>query len=387
MQTSKPGPGIPGVQRNRLMGLDAARGAAMFLVCLAHFQNGYLQPLGIQRVTELLSPLTRAATPTFILISGFVLGFLYATNQKTFDRTRRNLVDRALFLLTVARVPIVFAHVPITGFRGALDIVFVTDTIAVCVLVGTVVVPAIGMRARAALGVLLYVGSVLVLLLWIPQEGSVERFLKHLLVGHRSHSVFVYSFPILPWLAVYLVATSVGERLARLRGASERTGFGGLIGLGSLLLASGVLLWSLRSELALLPAFADTSPRSALVFLTSTWQKLPPGPVYLLCYLGLALYLVTASLWLARARPDAALLKMFALLGRNSLIVFVAQYAVYYTVLYSLHLPYTQWWPLLFAASFLALVLFAAGWQRANGQRLLTVGYPGLVARAGRVIG
>jgi uncharacterized membrane protein len=363
------------------MGLDAARGASMLLVCLAHFQSSYLKHVGVPETTEALDRITRAATPTFILISGFVLGFLHFANQGRFDRVRRNLVDRALFLLTAARVAIIVAHIPIVGLLGALDIVFVTDIIAVCVLVGTVVVPAVGTAGRAALGILLYAAATLIVLLWVPQEGSGPQIVKHFLVGHRRHSVFIYGFPILQWLAVYLVGTALGEWLARLRAASQSTGFARLIGLGSALVAAGMLSWGLRSELALLPIFSNLGPTGALFYLTSPWQKLPPGPAYLFFYLGMAVFLVTACLWLDRVRPGAAILGVFALLGRNSLAVFVMQYFVYYSLLYSLHLAYTPLWPLLFAVTFLALVLFAAFWERTDGQRMLTVGYPWRFAR------
>jgi len=118
--------------------------------------------------------------------------------------------------------------------------------------------------------------------------------------------------------------------------------------------------------------------------LSSTpWQKLPPGPDFLLCYLGLALWLVTACLWLERMRPGA--LEVFAMLGRNSLFVFVAQYFMYYALIFSLHLHYTRLCPLIFAVSFLVLILVTFAWQRANGQRFLTVGYPGLATWAGRL--
>ena len=45
------------------------------------------------------------------------------------------------------------------------------------------------------------------------------------------------------------------------------------------------------------------------------------------------------------------MLAMFALLGCNSLIVFVAQHFVFYALIYSRHLPYTPLWPLLFSPS------------------------------------
>ena len=356
----------------------------MALVCLSHFQGAF--PLGSSGAGELVTRMTRAATPTFFLVSGFVLGFLSFRSPRQFAAIRIKLVDRALFLLSAARIAIIVAHIPIVGLAGALDIVFVTDTIAVCVLVGTVVVPRIGMLGRAALGVSLYAAATCAVMFWIPQSGTAAQFVKHLLVGNRSDiapNVFLYSFPILQWLAVYLVATSLGERLARARAGGRRTGIAALAGLGALLIGAGLGLWSLRNELEQLPSLAGSGHRVALLLITSPWQKLPPGADFLLCYLGAALLMVSTCLWLERVKPGV--LAPFALLGRNSLIVFVAQYFIFYSLIYSLHLAYTPLWPLIFAVSFLVLVPATLAWERVDGQRFLTVGYPGFAAWAGRL--
>ena len=324
----------------------------MGLVCLSHFQDSYLIPLNAE--VEALARLTRAATPAFILVSGFVLGFLFRS-RSSFDEIRLKLVDRALFLLTVARVAIVASHVPIVGLQRSLFTVYVTDTIAVCVLVGTVLVPRVGMLGRAALGISVYALATSALVLWIPQPGSFTQFVKELLLGNLSDEPYVlaYNFPIVQWLGVYLIATALGEQLARVRAAGARSGIAALIGLGALLMASGILLWRLRPQLEAIPGLAGASHWNTLLLLTSPWQKLPPGPDYLLLYLGVGLLLVSACLWVEQS--EAGALRLFTLLGRNSLFVFVVQYFIFYTLIFSLHLPYTKLWPLLFIVSFSAL--------------------------------
>lgn len=357
----------------------------MLLVCLSHFGHLYLSPLGLEATEEGMSRLTLAATPAFLLVSGLVLGFLHSTHrgEEAFRELRRRLLDRALFLLTVAHVLIVGAHLPKFGFPGALAFVFITDVVAVCVIVGTAVVPAVRARSRIAVGGALYVAATLLALLWMPAPGSIPQLAKHLLVGHwptLEQSVFVYNFPILQWLALYLVATALGETL-RLR-RDEKAAFeaAALAGLGGALMGSGAVLRVLRPALYHLPTLG-----SRAVFLTSTSQKLPPGPAFLLCYSGLALCLVAGCLWLCRVGPETLVVRTFGLIGRNSLVVFVLQYLLYYCVVDRLALPFTRLWPLLFAATFGILVLVAWFWERAAGGRFLTVGLPAATAWAERL--
>jgi hypothetical protein len=277
------------------------------------------------------------------------------------------------------------AHLPLVGLKGAFDVVFITDVIAICVLVGTVLVPRVGMLGRAALGVCLYAASTFALVYWVPAQGSVAQLVRELLVGDlrdAKSSVFLYSFPIAQWLAVYLIATALGERLARVRAAGASSGIPSLFGLGGLLVAGGLLLWKLRPALERLPFLAGAGNRVELLFFTSPWQKLPPGADFLLCYLGLGLLLVSTCLSLERWKPQV--LEPFALIGRNSLVVFVAQFFVFYSLIFTLKLPFTPFWPLLFIGSCLALFCFAVFWERADGQRVLTVGYPRFAAWAGR---
>lgn len=373
----------PANTRVRLTGLDAARGLAMLLVCLSHFGDVYLRPAGLWAANRAFTRVTLVASPAFMLVSGLVLGFLIATHREGFDALRRKLVDRALFLLTVAHVVIALAQVPRFGLGSSFDFVFITDVIGVCVITGTLAVPALRPRVRATIAAALYAVAASLVFLWMPAPGSSLQLVKHLLVGHHpglEESAFVYNFPVVPWLAFYLAATALGERLARVRAGTRGPGIAGLFGLGAVTLGAGTLLRLVRPVLARLSPPGATGEGGVVQFLTSPWQKLPPGPAYLLCYAGLALALLAGCLWLCQARPDAAAARALRLLGRHSLFVFILQYVVYYGVIFALHLPYTSLWPALFVAVSLLHVLAAHAWQRAGGVRLLTVGYPALVA-------
>jgi hypothetical protein len=354
----------------------------MLLVFLAHFDDVYLRHSG-SPAEDAVERLTLCATPSFMLVSGLVLGFLFATRRGAFDGIRRKLLDRAFFLLTVAHVLIALSNAPRHGFAGALDAVYITDVVGVCVILGSLVVVVLGRRARAALGLGLYAFATATMLVWDAREGSAAQLLKQVLVGPHlglESNALRYNFPIAQWLAVYLVGTALGDWLSQ--SSADLTRVVVRLGmLGSTLFACGALLRLLRPVLQPLGSFLDPHGSEALWLFESPSQKLPPGPVYVLCYVGAACLLVAGSLWLGAASPDGPAIRGLALLGRNSLIAFVAQYALYYSAMTVWQIPYSSLWPLVFATSTALLVGFVAFWERLGGVRLLTIGYPALVRR------
>jgi hypothetical protein len=221
-------------------GLDAARGFAMVLVFASHFADAYLGSAGAHRTHEAVVRASFAASPMFMLVSGLLLGFLFASHRDGFDRLRKKLVDRALFLLTAAHFAIVAAHA------------------------------------------------------------------------------------VLPWMALYLAATVLGERLARLQIVARGLHVATLAGLGALLASVGTFLRGLRPLLALVVP-GGTGESSPVRVLTGTGRKLPLGPAYLFFYAGIALLLLAGCLWLSEVRPAAAVLEALQALGRNSFFVFVLQ--------------------------------------------------------------
>jgi hypothetical protein len=358
----------------------------MLLVCLAHFSDVYFNPLGLGHVSDTLDVLTLTATPTFVLISGIVLGFLYSTapSQRALERLTQKLVDRALFLLVVAHVLIVLANMPRSG-PAAFRIVFITDVVALCLVIGTRLLARLSGAWRTVIGVGSYLGSTATAFLWLPHLGPA-KVIKHLLVGNRPElepSVFAYNFPVLQWLGLYLCATALGEWMGRSRTLfdGQVRGLVALVGIGALLVAGALTVRYLR-PVALRLLGTASAARSAVVALTSSTQKLPPAPVYLLFYAGLGLCVVAVCLWLSRLGLLHAPVGLLALVGRNSLVAFVLQYFVYYVAVFLLRLPYTPFWPALFAAGFALVIAGSGAWERWFGPRWLTVGYPALRARA-----
>lgn len=384
-------PSDPSERSTRLHGLDAARGLAMMLVCLGHFADAYLHALGRDDISDRLSLLTFAATPSFVMVSGIVLGFLFCVGTAAArDRLGRKLVDRAFFLLVVAHPILALACIPRFGRFGALDVVFITDVVAVCVITGTLLVPIVGLRSRVALALALYAGAAWAAYGWLPEPGSHAQMLKHLLVGHApglEQSFFAYNYPLLQWLGVYLCASCAGELVALAR--AREPGAGGwrlLAGTGTALALGGLALRGLRPAVSRLVSSDDG--RDTLASLTSLAQKLPPGPVYLLVYGGLGLTLVAACLWLSDRPAGRLVEEPLAIVGRNSLFTFVFQYLVYYVAVFELHGSYSALWPAWFAITIGLIIAAAWAWQRQLGSRFLTVGFPQLSSWAtGRLRG
>src|SRR5512141_2476149 len=66
----------------RLTAIDATRGTAMIAVFLSHFAFIYFHnDYGIYGFVPKLYIIAQIASPTFVLISGIMLGFLYETHK------------------------------------------------------------------------------------------------------------------------------------------------------------------------------------------------------------------------------------------------------------------------------------------------------------------
>ncbi|NPC73893.1 MULTISPECIES: heparan-alpha-glucosaminide N-acetyltransferase domain-containing protein [Corallococcus] len=346
---------MPGARSasGRLEAVDAMRGSVMLLVFLSHFADAYLYPLGGEaaHLRERIHLLTRLATPGFMVISGLMLGLLYA-RSRDFGPLRTRLQRRGLFLLTAGHLLIV----PTYRFWPDESLVLlrtlpVTDTLAVALLVGPWVVTRLNGRARAVLGLGLFALSWTVSLCWWP-EWIVARTFKEVFFGQRELSVLLSGFPVVPWLGVYLVGSMFGEWLgtwgrADVKGVGRRFE---LVGLGIAMGGAALVVLHIAVHHLWHGAGFDT-----LMALTSQSQKYPPGPAYVALYGGTALALMGLLLHAEQAGYLSRFLRAASVIGRHSLLAFVLQFYVYYAGLYLLRLHYTPLWPLLF--------VFTAGLQ------------------------
>src|SRR5450755_2761389 len=118
------------MKQPRLKAIDAGRGLAMMFVFLSHFIEYYLSRHGKLIQLENLWNITRVASPTFMIISGITLGYLFYTKKENFSPIKSKFIDRGVFLITIAHVLIAIAWIPMVAFfQGNMRIVFITDTI------------------------------------------------------------------------------------------------------------------------------------------------------------------------------------------------------------------------------------------------------------------
>jgi uncharacterized membrane protein len=366
----------------RWIAIDASRGVAMVFVCLSHFATGYFASIGHPERQEFTDRISMLASPAFMLISGSMLGLLSATRStERFARVRDKFMDRGLFLIFVAHLLIVIAHLPLRdGPRAWMRWGFITDTIGVCLLVGPSIVRRLPARARLAFAGAMYTAGWWLVRAWHPTVLAM-RFLKDSILGPMGTSTRLYNFPVLPWLAVYLAGTALGGAMAKRRARGESS-VHLVVGVGSA--ATAIATTCIAVAATTLPsALIPTGDIfTQLSDLASPFQKLPPGPLYLLGYGGLALVMMGALMWAEERALATRTLRAISLVGRASLLVFILQYYVNFVFVPLLHLPDTPWWPVFFVGSLAAIYLMTAAWMVAGLNRLITVGYPFARARA-----
>jgi uncharacterized membrane protein len=357
-------PGVaPAAVKGRMQFVDVARGVAMLLVLESHFGLMYFIPAGALRAQKVAAYIALPSAPIFVFLSGMVLGLL--SRGKKFPGQRIRLVDRGLFLLLPAHFVIRFAHYWVDrGMGPGARWVFMTDAIGVCLLIVPWIVTRVDGWGRVLLGLLLFAISWCVYLAWWP-KGPEGDLIKAILVGDVRQKGAV--FALLPWLAAYVIATVVGQRVDRWRHSGDA------VAARLLALGCGCAVPSVIGHLL----SRGHGPTALLVL--SAGQKYPPSAPYLLGSAALGCAILAAAAWIEDRGLFPRVFAVLALVGRNSLVVFVLQYFVYYVGFFLLRLPMSPLWPLYFGISILINVGCAWVWEAYFGNQYLTVGFSRLV--------
>jgi len=357
----------------RIRALDATRGTAMLFVLISHFGLTYFGRNGQEHLEDWFERVGKVASPTFMVLSGMMAGFLYARRQDSFRATRMRLADRGLFFLTFGHVVIAVAHEPRFGrFDWALYEVYITDTIAFCIIVGPFLVEALRPRARLALGAALFAASWAVMALWPERWHAWWRAaLVGELVTGPTYRASIYTFPVVPWFAIYLASTSLGAAFAA---RLKRDGEAGAARLMLHAGAASVLLAIVCAKAGGIARDAGViGPDGLVATLASVGCKRPPGPVYLLFHGGAGLLLLAATMTVDRLGRLDAWLRFTTRMGRTSFFVFVVQFFVFNMLFFRARLAMGPVWPLYFAAT-VALVGLASWWWDAGGyNRFMTM--------------
>jgi uncharacterized membrane protein len=361
------------VTGERIRSLDATRGTAMLFVLISHFGLTYFGRNGQEHLEDWFERAGKVASPTFMVLSGMMAGFLYAMRRESFRSTRLRLADRGLFFLTFGHVVIAVAHAPKLGrFDWALYEVYITDTIAFCIIVGPFLVEALRPRTRLVLGAALFAASWTAMELW-PVHWHLwwRAALVGELVTEPTYRTPIYTFPVLPWFATYLVSTSLGAAFAASLKRDGEAGAARLMlhvgGVSMLLAIVGAKAGAVARDAGLI------APQQLVATLVSVGCKRPPGPVYLLFHGGAGLLLLAATMAVDRLGRLEAWLRFTTRFGRTSFFLFVVQFFVFNVFFFRARLPMSPVWPLYFAAT-VALVGLASWWWDAGGyNRFMTM--------------
>ena len=362
--------------KSRIVQIDAARGTAMLFVFLAHFGSMYLYQSGApSTLCMLVNNISKVATPTFMMISGIMLGYLYRTKKDSFGMIRSKLQDRGLFMLLIGHLIISIAHIPLTGsLPAALTYVFITDTIGFCIIVGPILIERWSLVYRVSIGISIYILGWVGAFIQYPNS-LIWEIVRSIIFGSENwvmDNYLRYTFPLVPWFGVYLASSCLGEKLGEFQIKGELESGIRLLGRMALIFVStgifALVIWKFVKLPYLLQFAYFPAWQSNYLF-----KKLPPGPMYLLLFGGLGLLI----LYMLFRMPDKPFWRNYLVitsrLGQTSFFAFVIQYYVYFVFFHLAHLNYTIFWPVYLLGSVIFIVSLSYICHSRQYNRFLTL--------------
>jgi hypothetical protein len=342
----------------------------MFFVCLSH-SSAYVDSAHWW-FAEWLMSVGMIASPTFLLVSGIVSGYLGATATSV-EYYRRRLLDRGLFLLLVVHFVIALTYTSWLGTAAVSQSFYITDSVAVGLIIASALVPRATPRALAGFGVVLLMAAWLVESSTAPSSvlgRGAEKLLFGLFAARSRDEGYIV--PLIPYLGIFLIGVAAGIEFVRLRG----------VGLAMKQLATRCITLGVQcmvTALALKLMWLGIKPylwpdvRPLLYEITDPRQKIPPSLAYVLAYGGAGATMLGLLGTVAATALGGRVLSWLAVVGRASLAVFVVQYYVYYFPARVLNVGVGHW-AALFPASLVLLWVFAWTWNRFDGNRFFTLG-------------
>src|SRR4051812_23857276 len=209
---------------DRLLGIDAARGLMMLFSCLAHFA-WWLHAV-YPRASANLATIGMVATPTFLLISGAMVGLLASTSTD-FHQLKTKLLNRGLFLLTIghALISLAEAHQD-GGLSLTIKNATVVDEIGLATVLASLALPSLARertaRWIAAVAIAAFCASWCCVLFWHPPS-DLGLMAKQVLLGgdDTGARLHIYTSPTLQYLSIYAMGLPLGHLLKRQRARSE----------------------------------------------------------------------------------------------------------------------------------------------------------------------
>jgi uncharacterized membrane protein len=362
---------------SRIAAVDAARGCAMLLVFLSHIKHHFVDTA--PALHWFLITTTRIATPTFLLLSGFVIRHLMRSDSR--GDASITLFDRALFLLIVAHALLGWYELPNAGMA---DWIFarsmITDAVGVALLVGILL-------RRAPMAVLAALGAALVLFSWIVATSSwvpttewARRAALVLFQLKNQPGAELVDAPIVAYTGLFLLGMALHAHLERPLSLGQDRFMGRrLVILGSsaiVLVLIAAVAWHLSKEYAI-RVTGDPDFVNLLRATIDPRTKSPPSPAYALFYTGAGL-LFLALFFLGGTGGILDPVRRWAsVIGRTSLMCFILQDWLLMNVPAALGLNdihSVAFWFAYLACTVVLIVLAARVWERKRANRFFTLG-------------
>lgn len=358
----------------------------MAFVALSHFSwtLEHTQP----HLAEMLENVAMIASPTFLLLSGAMLGLLQLRRKDGLSLLASRLFHRGLFVLVVG-------HLLISGASAmahdkpywsvVLDRVYITDVVGICLMLLPRLTAQRGVRSLLTTGIALYFAALLISYLWQPAQFS-GVVLEQMLFGSHGHSgrqLMEYASPIIPYVGVYIAGIGLGSYIDKVAGGSmESRESWRIVGV-----ALSMLFLAVCAKVGWMLAHLDAQSGVGAVVheLTSPFQKIPPGPTYLMTFTALGILALCCFFWMERRAPRAVPLHAFAVLGQCSFFVFILQFYIFGPMSDHAAVFGGQLWWLSYLGAMAILWSLALLWRKARGNRLFDITYTLTHPRNGNV--
>jgi hypothetical protein len=346
----------------------------MLLVCAAHVDHHFAATSPL--LASLFVLVTRIATPTFLLLSGFVIGYLLRTSR---GKVGLSLVDRGLFLLLVAHWGLGLANIAEYGWREwLLGRVSIIDAVGVALFI------AVLLRRRSP-AMLAALGGAMCLVSWylantLAPQTETGALAAAVLFEIRYADRPMIDIALVPYVGLFLIGMALSGHLhsALLAGNHAAIARRLLLFAGAAIALVGIAIaaWKIGERLAPGP-FWSSELGDTLRMTLDPRVKRPPSPAYLLFYGGAGLLMLAAFFHRKPTWLIASVTPPLRLIGQASLVVFIAQDWLFFVVPKVLGFETVSavpFWLAYLALSVYALYRLARLWRRHNGNRYLTIG-------------
>jgi hypothetical protein len=241
---------------------------------------------------------------------------------------------------------------------------FITDDIGINLIIGCLIISRLRRNSILILSIVIISCSYFLVLNWHPQGFVI--ILKETLFGSLNMTFYNYVFPLFLWLSIYLFGVYIGIGLGNEEKLNGRKNMAWFFGRWSLILLS--ILIAFKAAIKSLSA-----THGDIQYLMCATCRYPPSIAFYIFFGGIIFAILFIMFKFNKIYPVRIFMNYAAILGRNSLFVFVIQYYVYYTIFYELRLSYSVIWPLYFIISIAVISALATIWDRKGLNRLITM--------------